>query len=85
MTDRFGTMTDEEYNLAFSNYDNLNSHEQILLLRRILTEIQDFLDTRNGLHDIAEIRRYVQLLPSIHSRQAVVNARVTRLSVDVSH
>tara|TARA_R110001599_G_scaffold287743_1_gene490341 strand:+ start:3679 stop:3924 length:246 start_codon:yes stop_codon:yes gene_type:complete len=80
MTDRFGTMTDEEYNLAFSNYDNLNSHEQIILLRRTLTEIQDFLDARNGLRDIAEIRRYVQLLPSIQTRQAVV----TRLSGDVS-
>ena len=63
MTDRFGTMTDEEYNLAFSNYDNLNSHEQIILLRRTLTEIQDFLDARNGLRDIAEIRRYVQYKP----------------------
>ena len=75
MAERFGTMSDEEYNLAFANYDNLNRHEQILVVRRTILEIQAFLDARNGLHDIAEIRRYVQLLPAMQQRQAEMNAR----------
>lgn len=75
MADRFGTMSNEEYNLAFANYDNLNRHEQILLVRRTILQVQAFLDARNDLHDIAEIRRYVQLLPTMQHRQAAMNAR----------
>ncbi len=77
--ERFGTMTDEEYDAAFANYDNLTHHEKIGLVRRVALELQTFMDAKDNLADIATIRRFVQLLPSIQQRQVRMNVLAQQL------
>jgi hypothetical protein len=82
--ERFGTMTAEEYNVAFSDYPNLTHPQKVILIRRVVLEISDFMQARKGLEDMASIRRYVQLLPSIQQRHVQMDTYLNQLKTFVA-
>lgn len=75
-------MTDEEYEAAFANYEHLNYHEKVLLVRTVLHEIVGFFGARETLTSIATIRDYVALLPSIQQRQCEMETRMANLRLE---
>lgn len=72
-------MTDEEYNAAFANYDNLNPHEKVTLIRRVVNEINAFMLAKDRLSNTAAIRNFVRLLPSMQQRQRQMDVYLNQL------
>ena len=78
--ERFGIMTDEEYARVLANYDNLTHHEKLQFVRRVVSELQTYLQAKDNLEDIASIRQFVRLLPTIQQRQARMSELTQQLN-----